>query len=347
MLINCTRRLYGYVGGSERISSAEYNPLFTWSGELFYDNKAKPCVVLRNLETGFPVMFRLADDFSVTTARILQEIRKAFLAQGYATEAIDTYMKEGEAVRFKQKSDQTAKKKIDALVAYAQKVGYEHAPSQLPLMETSNKRKKSISKVEMERALGEPIPEITTHLHLVIPLKVTLRLTPAYPVWRSFLVPPSFTMQQLHEVLQIGFDWEGEHLHEFRVGKHMHIRPKADIDNDWMDDTASYDEEEVVLQRVASSCTSFFYIYDFGDGWVHEIKIGKPVFLHEEPKAICTGGEGISPWEDCGGPYGYERMMDILADETHSEYSDILDWTGGTADRIFDKEYTTSLLAGV
>jgi hypothetical protein len=86
--------MYGYVGGSEQIASDEYDSLFTWSGELFYGDDANPYVMIRNLATGFPILFQVSrKTFAIDSEQILSEIRKAFLAQGYDNDAIEAYLK--------------------------------------------------------------------------------------------------------------------------------------------------------------------------------------------------------------------------------------------------------------
>lgn len=345
MLINCTRKMYGYVGGSEQIASDEYDSLFTWSGELFYGDDANPYVMIRNLATGFPILFQVSrKTFAIDSEQILSEIRKAFLAQGYDNDAIEAYLKEGEAVRFAQKSDQTVKKKLDALIDSAYKLGFDKVLSMLPIQETTQNRKKIVSADLMKEALGQQRPEITLKRNLVIPVKVTLQLPPGYKVWRSFLLPPTLTMYELHRVLQIAFAWDDDHMHEFRVGKHIRIGKKIDEQFGWFDRDELYDESEVQLQQVVGLAPSFTYIYDFGDYWAHTIKVGKPMFIPEEPVVVCTGGEGASPWEDCGGAYRYQWMMEILEDPEDSEYESVMDWTGGYEDREFDQLYINARL---
>ena len=339
--------MYGYVDGSERIPSAEYAPLFTWSCDLFYGDAGEVFAMMFNEATGFPVMIALSDLFSFTSKCILEEIRRAFLAQGYDNEAVDAYLKEGEAVRFTQKSDQKSKKKLEFLIDSAFKLGLGQVDLQLPRLETTQNRKKVISAELMRNALGQPASEITKQLYLAVPLKVSLRLTPDYSVWRSFLVSPTTTMAELHRILQIGFYWDDAHLHEFQVGKYICIRPKDDIDESWFSNKEFYNEGTVILQQIAGMGSSFLYIYDFGDYWVHTIKIGKPTFLPEQPTATCTGGKGASPWEDCGGAYGFDEMMGILSDPENEQYQEILDWTGGIEDQEFDQDIINRKLSRV
>ena len=75
------------------------------------------------------------------------------------------------------------------------------------------------------------------------------------------------------------------------------------------------------------------YEYDFGDGWEHEILLEG--ILLREPKTKyprCIDGERACPPEDCGGPWGYENMLKILADPEHEEHEQTVTWLGGSYD---------------
>ena len=74
----------------------------------------------------------------------------------------------------------------------------------------------------------------------------------------------------------------------------------------------------------------FFYEYDFGDGWRHEIVLEetKPA----EPTARyprCIEGARACPPEDCGGPWGYEDFLQAIRDSEHEEHESMLEWIGG------------------
>jgi hypothetical protein len=73
------------------------------------------------------------------------------------------------------------------------------------------------------------------------------------------------------------------------------------------------------------------YMYDFGDGWEHEILVEK--VLDPDPSAAyprCTGGKRAAPPDDCGGIGGYENLIEVLTDPTHPEHNESLDWLGLT-----------------
>ncbi|MDD2970903.1 MAG: hypothetical protein PHE02_02070 [Lachnospiraceae bacterium] len=47
-------------------------------------------------------------------------------------------------------------------------------------------------------------------------IKVTIEnLHP--PVWRRIIIPERITFEDLHDVLQIAFGWENDHMHDFSL----------------------------------------------------------------------------------------------------------------------------------
>jgi hypothetical protein len=60
----------------------------------------------------------------------------------------------------------------------------------------------------------------------------------------------------------------------------------------------------------------FKYRYDFGDDWDHTIRVLSTDYTKLTPGLTveCYDGERACPPEDRGGPRGYGRMLDILAD---------------------------------
>jgi hypothetical protein len=71
----------------------------------------------------------------------------------------------------------------------------------------------------------------------------------------------------------------------------------------------------------------FHYLYDFGDSWEHEILVEKILPLEKGTHyPVCVTGKRACPPEDCGGPYGYEELLEILKDPSHPEYEDRIDW---------------------
>ena len=173
----------------------------------------------------------------------------------------------------------------------------------------------------------------------IIRLKVTLRGVKP-PVWRRLLMPGTMTLGQLHTAIQAAMGWHDSHLHVFDIGG------DAFGDRRSVDDVA--DEKRPTLNDLLKSAAVVFrYTYDFGDNWEHTIAFEKSDLPVEgETYPLCVGGKRNCPPEDCGGVWGYQRLLDILADPKHPEHADQLDWIGEEFDpNEFDLKRVNSVLA--
>src|SRR3990167_10189611 len=82
------------------------------------------------------------------------------------------------------------------------------------------------------------------------------------------------------------------------------------------------DARKVRLSDIApTKASKLLYEYDFGDDWFHEIRVEK--ILNPEPGVrypVCLDGGRAAPPDDCGGPWGYEELLEKLSDPKHKEY---------------------------
>jgi len=160
----------------------------------------------------------------------------------------------------------------------------------------------------------------------VYQLKVVLALSRP-SIWRRVLVPGNYTLAILHDVVQCLMGWEDCHLHEFVVGN-ARYGPAARRDDLFAPDIE--DEKRAILKEIMTGARkSFKYIYDFGDDWIHEIKLEK-ILLPEAGKTypLCVGGENACPPEDIGGIFGYYEQLEILKDRAHPEHKEVKEWMG-------------------
>jgi hypothetical protein len=158
-------------------------------------------------------------------------------------------------------------------------------------------------------------------------LKITLKdIRP--PIWRRLQLVGSATLYELHLIILSTMGWDGGHLFEFTVGETTY----SDTDIPW--DVPVRDAGEVELARIAPKEKSkFSYVYDFGDHW--EMIILVEQILEPDPARSyprCTAGKRAGPPEDCGGPWGYQDLLEILRDPNHEEYEDRTEWLGGPFD---------------
>lgn len=79
-------------------------------------------------------------------------------------------------------------------------------------------------------------------------------------IWRRIVAPESITLCNLHQVLQIAFDWRDVHLHEFDFGGERFDVPDPEVDR-----KSVWSETCIQFKTALGRMTSFKYIYDLGD----------------------------------------------------------------------------------
>jgi hypothetical protein len=159
----------------------------------------------------------------------------------------------------------------------------------------------------------------------VYQLKVTLKYTTP-PIWRRIRIPANATFEDLHHAIQDAMGWENCHLHGFEV-----INPRTGK----RDLIGEPDGEVVTVPESRRRLSYYFgkginravYIYDFGDGWIHDVKLEKILPMAKgERYPMCLAGKRACPPEDVGGVYGYMHALEVLSDPTSDEYEGMKKW---------------------
>jgi len=132
---------------------------------------------------------------------------------------------------------------------------------------------------------------------------------------------------KLHRVIQKVMDWDDYHLRQFIIGESYYGQPDPE---DSFFDMDIKNEAKFRLSQVAPEEKSkFFYEYDFGDGWVHQIVVEKILPMAEGGDVpVCLAGKRACPPEDVGGPWGYASFLEAFLDPAHEEHQDMLEWAG-------------------
>jgi hypothetical protein len=159
----------------------------------------------------------------------------------------------------------------------------------------------------------------------VYQLKVTLKnIRP--PIWRRLLVPSTATLAELHRIIQSAMGWEDGHLHGFEIdGKQF--QPASDEDGIFAFDGPDTDTTVPLRDVVRGEGSKFSYTYDFGDTWEHVILVEKVLPVEAGvtyPR--CIKGKRACPPEDCGGPWGYGHLLEVLANPGDPEYEEMTEW---------------------
>ena len=116
------------------------------------------------------------------------------------------------------------------------------------------------------------------------------------------------TVADLHYTIQIAIGWNDVHLNRFHIhGQDFGVYYDGEI-------SFADNPEKVLLSAFGFRTRErFLYEYDFGDAWLHEVRIEKRLLL--DPKRIypvCIDGKHAAPPEDCGGVLAYMQMRKEL-----------------------------------
>ena len=127
-------------------------------------------------------------------------------------------------------------------------------------------------------------------------------------VWRRLLVRSDSTIADLHYTIQIAMGWSDVHLNRFHIhGQDFGVYHDGGI-------SFADNPEKVLLSAFGFRTRErFLYEYDFGDEWLHEVRIEKRLSL--DPKKtypVCIDGKHAAPPEDFGGAQAYMQMRQEL-----------------------------------
>jgi hypothetical protein len=166
----------------------------------------------------------------------------------------------------------------------------------------------------------------------VYEFKITLKkIKPT--IWRRIQVPENYSFWDLHVAIQDAMGWADCHLHQFEV-LDPQICEKVFVGVPHEDD---FGIDEIIPGNKTKISKYFLfpknkalYEYDFGDGWEHEIVLEKILPAESGIKyPRCISGKRTCPPEDCGGPWGYEELLETIKNPDDPEYIERMEWLGG------------------
>ncbi len=182
-------------------------------------------------------------------------------------------------------------------------------------------------------------------------LKIVLKYTDPQ-VYRTVIVPEKFTFHELHLVIHCVMNWNDSHIYQFNLGapyasdtiKLMYEEDNfADIFGDQyeeMDATNTYLAAILNGQRKKIN-----YTYDFGDDWLHEIRVlKKPEEAVIYPK--CIKGENAAPIDDCGSYPGFYELIEASKKKKKTQAEkELLEWYGIPLNADYEDFYAFDLEA--
>lgn len=160
----------------------------------------------------------------------------------------------------------------------------------------------------------------------IVRLKVTLDYVEPR-VMRRIEVPADIRLDRLYLALQATMGWETSHLWEFHV-RALRFGPPG---QDFGFGDGPLNAGKTTLQAVIedTGAGTLKYLYDFGDGWEHTIKVER---IFEAPSdgasKMLIEATGACPPENVGGPPGYAQYLEAMADPDRERHDERVQWRG-------------------
>jgi hypothetical protein len=142
-------------------------------------------------------------------------------------------------------------------------------------------------------------------------------------ILRRIEVPFDIRLDRLHLTIQAAMGWTNSHLYEIRARDVGWGIP----DPDW--GGGPLDARKARLSGVLADLgtKTLRYLYDFGDGWEHTIKVERLADAEpgiHYPRLIEASGS--CPPEDVGGPWGYAELIEAIGDPAHERHAEFKEW---------------------
>ncbi|MFD1485733.1 plasmid pRiA4b ORF-3 family protein [Lacticaseibacillus baoqingensis] len=139
-------------------------------------------------------------------------------------------------------------------------------------------------------------------------INVTLKDQPQ-PTWRRLAIATDTTYAQLHEIIQLAFDWTNSHLWAFSPAGQAR-QYVAELDPDWQAQGPKQlrAADHAVDADLAEG--SVDYEYDFGDSWHHEITL-EDMRWESWLLPTCLDGAGDGGLED--GGHAFDKGATVIA----------------------------------
>lgn len=144
-------------------------------------------------------------------------------------------------------------------------------------------------------------------------------------IWRDLRVPATARLNDLHQVIQRAFGWQGYHLHMFTAVDSAGTKRNFSGNDETAMEIGTELDTAVTLEEVLGEGVTLSYEYDFGDSWDHAITMTGSALAPAGEFSLLTG-VSRGPVEDSGGIGGYAELCGILTDKSHPEYAEKADW---------------------
>lgn len=335
----CTKKLADLLPAKLAKDSEEREPFYSWYANVItYQRKKVVVACCGDGRFGFVLWGVKKKQLDDLPSVFMDGIRATFAYYHFKPELIERYLASDEPLAVYAASNRKGIAGLNKVIQFIENLRFNTLPDELlpfyvvramnrdfiPYGQREHHSYPIDIMVELFRKrFGEtPISQPAFVIEAAMDLE-------RYTARRTLVVPSASTFSALHRYLQIAFDWENYHAHEFIIpregGKEYIVC--TDEDADMPGETYALDHEVSLAEKLKKR-TRFTYLYDFGDGWEIDLKVVDYLENYDRIDPCCTVCEGAAPPEDVGGVWGYLDFLDAMSDPNHPEHDEMKEWVG-------------------
>lgn len=359
MQIGCTQKLLAYLKREPGAVEDDLDSFYSWSATLLTIRRRKTIAVVHDASRcGFVLYGVTAKQLKQMDQLMIEGIRRMLEAECIAPEVVQEYLQGcGLAIRYTKTKNRSA---VAHLNQFTQRVeqfaeGFDgeelfqpHILLRLNNYVLSAGKEYSLTRELLRDGFAAHYPDRTAFLYPMVTLDVRLHLHS--PCYRRIRVPLRQSLSDFHEMLQILFGWKDYHLHSFELEPDLPLDitmpeyASLASEDDWgMCDTEPM-ERWTLLSEVLERYPRFWYIYDMGDRWEHEITLVSQENMTAFSGPQCILALGDAPPEDVGGADGFAELQELLQHPEDPEYLAAKQWLEGTGWKPLDMEQLQNTL---
>jgi len=354
MQLGCTKKILDCIGTIPAPVDTSIDPRLSWSANRITINHRHAVVVANDSSRyGFVLYGLKAKNFKSLDRLVLEGVRACLETECIAPELIDRYMTDCEdTVTFTKTANRSIVARLNHLCErafiYSDALKTEKLLQRQILLSlnydfiTDKSNPARHYMIPFEKFADDVSARYDAPPHRCRAVELDVELELESVCRRRIVVPLSYTFQQLHLGLQTLFCWQDYHLHDFWIERYPDERLKYTLigfprEYEYEGETTRMDKD-VHLSEIFPAYDHIIYNYDFGDDWIHHIRLIRIVEDYDTNSPVCLSGEGDAPPEDVGGPGGYTEMLQILSDPQDPEYLDTKTWLDGMRCKTFNVE---------
>ena len=354
MQLSCTKKILDCIGTMPAPVDAYIDPRLCWSANLITINRRHAVVVANDSSRyGFVLYGLKAKNFKSLDKLVIDGIRTCLETECIAPELIDRYMADcGDTVAFTKTANRSIVSRLNKLCErafiYMEALTTDELLQRQILLALNYDfiNDKSIPvkgyMIPFEKLAGDIAALYDAHPYRCRAAEIDVELELESVCRRRIIVPLNYTFQQLHLGLQKLFCWHDYHLHDFWIELYPNDRLKYTLigfprEYEYEGETTRMDKD-VRLSEIFPAYDHIIYNYDFGDDWIHHIRLIRIVEDYDTNSPVCLSGEGDAPPEDVGGPDGYAEMLRILSDPKDQDYQNTKTWLDSMKCKAFNIE---------